>query len=197
MPCRLGFFLREVVDEILQGKRCYDTDIPKPGNRRTIHPKCTMIHSYGHSRGHWRVLEALLAFHKQIGTIWHIDCQRQWCRAIMRRQQLSDDRDHDADADSPDLSPPGPPPRKRARTTTSTTTTGDAASQLLEFFRSYPGLKKQMGGWIVRFYDPCALSGGPITPLIQTVREQIVASVVTIEKQERSKESPSMVCCAG
>jgi len=128
----------------------------------------------------WKVLEYLLKVGETVGNIWRINCQRQACRTLWRFQLCRQPTlpinkyvgKHNTGVrvgvTESDVSLPSP--RKRTRTEK----TSDAATQLIEFFKRYPGLKKQIGGWIVRFYDPRALGYGPMDKLIVAVNAKLI-----------------------
>lgn len=197
---RLGFFIRDLVDQTIKGHRRQ----PFPENK---YSRCLERRHSNSFAAVLELLQSLLSLQKRTGKIWKTDCQRQLCRALWMKQLCAPqspvprNNNHGATGNGSAASTaaatsaaaalavdaPSPPPRKRARIDKPR----DAMTLLIEFFDIYPGLKKQIGGWIVRFGDSSTLPGGPIEAVMARLRAQIVdLAFETKSQKEQGKPRP-------
>ena len=199
---RLGFFIRDLVDQTIQGHRRQPFPVSKYNryaDRRHSSSFAAVM----------KLLQSLLSLQKGAGRIWKTDCQRQLCRALWMKQLCAPqslvrrNNDHGVTGNASAaasaansltalaVDAPSPPPRKRARIDKPR----DAMTQLVEFFDVYPGLKKQIGGWIVRFGDSRTLPGGPIEAVMTRLRAQIV-DLAFETKSQKEQPKPRLKQCA-
>ena len=165
--CRFSAFLQDLSIQTFGGRRCFDVCY-NAGYKEQF--------KNSHLVALWKLLEVLIEFQHRVGKIWKTDCQRQVCRAMWRQQlcarpPAAPTNDHEATASDAASAPD-------AKIEPIKDMGGDEIQQLLNFFDLYPRLKRSLGGLIVRFYDPRALSSGPIAVLkliMQRFRLKIVS----------------------